>query len=184
MKNTKAELKNILNKYAPYKVMTESGRFTYFSDKESANDFQKKVDEDVVKTFPQKTGKEVLDYVKIFTDANKTIQVSFGNYKFGSVSVVEVKKNTDTELEFSIDDNFGTANLKIKRNGRMYFLQIEDKEQNYFKNWKFNGFKSLQDEFEYNINGLWFYLTNKDQKIEMFPNYQPFPYLNGFSKTR
>ena len=119
---------------------------------------------------------------KIFSDGvenNKSFVLDCGDFTLGKVSIVSLDKNTKTEISCVINDKFADAEFKIKKrsNGK-YKIIIKDLNENGKKQISYMTRKELLWEFEYNLNGLCCYLGNKDEKIQMFPDYEPFPFTD------
>ena len=121
-------------------------------------------------------------FKKTFSDGvenNKPFVIDFGDFTLGKVSIVSLDKNTKTEISCVINDTFADAKFKIKKrsNGK-YKIIIKDLSDNDRQRTMYLTKKELLWEFEYNLNGLCCYLENKDEKIQMFPDYEPFPFTD------
>ena len=170
----------------PYSYQIDSGKFIYFGSEEIRDEFKKSEEEKYTSNTISK--EEGLNLLKDSIKNNKPFYTRFPTYDgkdviWGMCSVESIEKNTKDTLTFTVDDDIGTSKLKIKNRGRKYFVEVFD-ENKMTRKLKFTSHKNLQFEFEYNLNGLYWFLSNKNQKIEMFPNYKSFPVINGFSNIR
>ena len=133
----------------------------------------------VLKTLPTSEGRDhILDCIK----NNKTFLMSLDDrISVGMTEINVVETNLANRLVFTITDDVGSGKMTInKRSPRSYkvkYLDFTDPRIKWSK--VFDRKNTVLWEYEYNLNGLFWFLTNRGQKIEMFPDFVPFPELNG-----
>ncbi len=145
--------------------------------------------EDVAKTYQESRnegaetvdGKEGQRRLLDAVENNKSIMIEMGDKTIATNKFIEIRENTNKRLTWIFESDEGNSTMQItRRPDRKYKVKINNtKTGSLVQKLVTKRSDVVEYEFEFMLNGLFWYLQKEGKKIEMFSSFKPFLELNN-----